>query len=417
MQIAKRMGKNLFYKLSTEGIARTASFLFYAMIARKLGESGLGTYNLLFSITAVLVFITDPGLNLALIKSAPRKKDYIEEYIGHILSLKIVLCLLMLLASLFYGWTIFSQKELLPLLIMMSAYMALFSLSEFAGAIFQAREEMYMESLFIGMGRIIVVSCAILALMMGYGLKGMLSFIVFAQLSVTMGSFFLTYKIGIPIRYEFQPKKWIIIFKEGLPLGIITFFTITYYRMDVIIAPNLHLSLGEIGIYSAGIKIIDVLLAIATLAMAAFFPTLSKIWKTDYVLFARWTNKIMALMLLLGIIVGSIIFIYSDKISIIVFGNAFVGTGKPLKLLGLAIPLMFLRHTSIHTLILEERPNIACLLTGIAILVNVLLNVLLTTSHGIIGMATAKLFTELFLFMTAGGFLYKSLYQFKINGR
>lgn len=104
MTPVRRIGKNLVFKTVTEFIGRVLSFVFYVALARWLGEAAFGAFSLLYSVTAMLVFIVDPGLNMSLIRKAPRSPGFLESMSGPALGLKLSLSAVMVAASAAYGF-------------------------------------------------------------------------------------------------------------------------------------------------------------------------------------------------------------------------------------------------------------------------------------------------------------------------
>ena len=402
MSPIRRMGKNLVFKVLTEAVLRVLSFVFYVALARWLGEEPFGLFNLLYSVTAIVVFLVDPGLNIQLIRNAPRKDGYLEQTAGAVLGLKLALSSLAVITSCAYGLMAGYDAYVIALLALMGAQMAGYSLLEYASAIFQAREEMQVETFLMGTGKLLVTGSAIAAIVFGGGLGAVLSVMALSQGAVTVWAFMWTARRGVPVSVKLSLATWAGLLKGSVPLAAITFFTITFYRVDIALAPFLGLSLREIGFYAAGVKIIDVLLAAPTLMMAGVFPTLSAMAEDDRAAFSRWMGLVLLSLAFAGVAAGGAASWFSEEIISILFGAAFAPAAEPLRWLALASVFMFIRHGLLHGLIIDGRLKPAVLLTSSALPLNVVLNVALAHTWGTVGMASAKLLTELALVGGAG---------------
>jgi len=403
MSPVRRMGKNLVFKTSTELIARVLSFGFYIVLARWLGQTAFGTFSLLYSVTAITVFLCDPGLNILLVRQASRDSDFLENRAGAILALKLALCVAVIIVSSGYGYLAGYDLKMIGLFGLMGANMAAFSLADYAGAIFQSKEKMHIETLLMSAGKIIVTGAAMVAMLFGSDIAITLIVMTVAQITATTGILVWTARYGVNIKPCWSARRWKGLLKEAWPLALILFFTIAFYRVDIALAPFLGIGLQQIGLYSAAIKLVDLSLMLPTLVMAAAFPTLSRMAVEDYGQFKKWMNIIIASLGLAGLLIGSAIIPLSHEITGLVFGPGFVAAGKPLVLLAMAMIFMFIRHAAINALIIMGASYNAVILAAGALFVNIALNVLLVPSAGIAGAATAKLVTDMAL--SAGALL------------
>ncbi|HEB72387.1 MAG TPA: hypothetical protein ENI77_07175 [Nitrospirae bacterium] len=397
MPPVRRIGKNLVFKTATELIARVLSFAFYIVLARWLGEAAFGTFSLLYSVTAIVVFLGDPGLNILLIRQASRDSDFLENMAGAILALKALLCVAVIIVSSGYGYLAGYDLKMIGLFGLMGANMAAFSLADYAGAIFQSKEKMHIETVLMGAGKITVTGAAIMAMLLGSDIAITLIIMTVAQITATTAILTWTARYGVNIKPRWSARSWRNLLRQAWPLALILFFTIAFYRIDIALAPLLGVGLQQIGIYSAAIKLVDLSLVFPTLVMAAAFPTLSRMADEEYGQFKKWMNIIIASLGLIGLLIGGAIIPLSHNIIDLVFGPRFVSAGKPLVLLAMAMTFMFIRHAALNALIIVGASYNAVLLVAGALFVNISLNILLVPSAGITGAATAKLVTDIAL--------------------
>jgi len=401
MSPVRKIGKNLVFKTLTELIGRALSFVFYIALARWLGEVAFGAFSLLYSVTAVVVFLVDPGLNTLLIRQTPRDPDFLHESAGAILGLKLVLTVFTVAFASAYGVMAGYDYVMVGLLGLMGAQMAGFALTEYASAIFQSMERMQMETLLMGVSKISVTGCAIAALWLGAGLEITLIVMTCSQVAMTVWALAWTAGKGAPLSPRLDVAAWKGLLKRSAPLAAITFFTIAYYRADVAMAPFLGLSLQKIGWYSAGIKILDVVLAIPTLFMASAFPTLSGKAKSCYPDFRKWMNMALGFLGVSGIMVGGSIAFFSPEIVATLFGQRFSPASGPLLWLGVAACAIFIRHGLVYALIIDGKFRTAAIIVAWALPLNVTMNLVLIPLYGLNGAAVAKCLTDTAIVISA----------------
>lgn len=399
---AARVGRNLAFKTLTEIAGRLLSFLFYMALARWLGAEQFGIFSLVSSVGAIAVFLADPGLNITFIRSVPRTPGHLENTAASILRLKLALSLLTVTVCIVYGVASGYGMYMTGLLGLMGAQMAGFALMEFAGAIFQAREEMWAETFLLSVGRTAVVILAIAALALGAGVGMTLLVMTIAQGAAVVWAFAWTVKRGVPLTGGWDVFSWGRLLRDSVPLGAASFFTVLFYRVDVAMAPFLGVTLPDLGFYSAGVKILDVALAAPSLFYSALFPTLSALAGGDRRRFVKWADRSLAIVTAGGIAAAVAGIVFSREIIAVIFTESFAPAERPMKLLFVASAVMFARHGLMMTLLLDARARQAVTFAAVTVVANVVLNLALTPQFGVMGMAGAKLGSDIALVGMAG---------------
>lgn len=392
-----KAGRNLAFKTVTEIAGRLLSFLFYMAMARWLGAEQFGLFSLVNSVGAIAVFLVDPGLNITLIRSVPRTPGHLENAAARILTLKLALSAITVAVCVVYGALSGYGMYMLGLLGLMGAQMAGFAMMEFAGAIFQAREEMWAETYLLSVGRTAVVILAIAALALGAGVGMTLLVMTVTQGVAVVWAFAWTVKRGVPLTGGWDVFSWGQLLRDSVPLGAASFFTVLFYRVDVAMAPFLGITLADLGFYSAGVKILDVWLAAPSLFYSALFPTISALAGSDRRGFVKWADRSLAIVAALGIVGAVVGILFSREIVTIIFTHSFAPAERPLKLLFIASAVMFVRHGLMMTLLLDNRSRQAVSLAVVTVAVNVAFNLVLTPQFGVMGMAGAKLGSDIAL--------------------
>ena len=145
----------------------------------------------------------------------------------------------------------------------------------------------------------------------------------------------------------------------------------------------------EVGLYSVAFNLMEGTFFIPSIVMAAIFPGLSQTKQ-----FLNYFRKGLLLLSLTGIAVGGAVFLFAEIIIQMFFAQEFQGSGEVLKILALAIPIIFWGYLMTQSLVALDHNRIYLGITAFAVLLNVLLNYWLIPEYGAEGAAIATVITE-----------------------
>ena len=66
------------------------SFLLMVIIARRLGDVGVGQYSFIFAVGSFIVLVCQPGLEYLIVKEVPARKELMAHYGANIFTLKVL---------------------------------------------------------------------------------------------------------------------------------------------------------------------------------------------------------------------------------------------------------------------------------------------------------------------------------------
>jgi len=185
--------------------------------------------------------------------------------------------------------------------------------------------------------------------------------------------------------------------KQILPFGIMGVFYFAYYQSDILILAY-YIGPEATGFYNAAFSILSIVYLFPNLIFRKLFLTKIHIWANynneKLLLFFRNSTLIM---LLIGIIITSSIFLLSGNIISIIYGEKYAESAIYLSLLSLAIVFRFVY--SISGTIMSTKDNIyyKVKIQGITALINIFGNFILIPHIGVKGAIISTLFSELIL--------------------
>jgi len=188
---------------------------------------------------------------------------------------------------------------------------------------------------------------------LNFGLYGMLYALILSS-ALNFGLLLFFSKKYAKIRLNFDKKLWLEIIKKTWPIGLTIFLNLIYLRADILILSLVRNS-GEVGIYGASYRVIDVLITLPFIFAGIVLPILTAGWQSNRESFNAVLQKSFDLMVLLAlpVVVGTQF--VGTRIMTIVAGKEFALSGEILKILVLAAGIIFIGTVFSHAVIAIDR--------------------------------------------------------------
>lgn len=268
----KRITKNFASLFISDAVSRILGFFAIVYIARMLSVEGLGiiSYGMAFFTYALL--FANPGLTT--IGAREIAKDHnnrriIEEILGLRLTLASLIFLLFII-----GLIVIPGKPITKNIIFFYL-LSLFPFAILLEFVFQGREEMGC----IGISRLVQYSIYVILLFILLKISHdilmvPISFFIgyCAAAGILIFVFLNKYK---SVRIRFSLRSWRNLLIVSFPVGLAVIFNQASLNLPPIILGVFH-SKVEVGVFSAGFKIIIMLLIIERVFHYVFFPVISK---------------------------------------------------------------------------------------------------------------------------------------------
>lgn len=405
MQPLARAGRNLALKSLGELLARLCFVVLFIYAARVLGVLDYGRYSYAASLAALALIGMDLGLNTVLVRDGARDHGVVGGYAGTLLVIKAGLGLVVL--GLLAGFVWATDSE--PWLVLAVALgQVCWGMAELGVAGLNALERMDREALIKTCGRLAALVLAGGALVLGWGLWGLVLGLLAANAAAAVLSLrLLSAQEGFSLRLE---RGFLVyLAKEALPLALTSVFILVYFRVDIVMLELMGRGFDEIGWYAAGVRIIDAVGVAPAMVAGACLPVLSSLALSDQEALARLYRQAQRLLLILGLPAAVGLFMVRGEIAGLIYGPGFDPTALAFFWLAPVLVFLFLNHLQLACLTAMGLQRICALATGICVLVNVGLNLMLIPVYGFVGAAAATLGTEGALFVLAATFIRRRL--------
>ncbi|EKQ52024.1 MAG: membrane protein involved in the export of O-antigen and teichoic acid [Methanobacterium sp. Maddingley MBC34] len=396
MHTARRIAKNTTLLFISQLIVSALSFLSILYTARYLGAAGFGILSFALSFSYIFFVIADLGLNTLTVREVARNKSLTMKYLGNVLLIKILLIFLTWgLVILFVNLLGYPQETMIVIYYVSSSVI----LTSFFGifySIFQAYEKMEYQSLGQILNSILMFVGVIIAINFGFDIIGFsILYLVSSVIVLAYNLVICLWKFSIP-KIEYDKEFWKVTVKESLPYGLTAISVALYTYIDCVML-SLIQSNEVLGWYNAAYRLVLFLVFVPITINIAVFPSMSKFHISSPDSLKKMNEKYFKFMIILGIPVGIATTFLANKIILVVFGSEFIPSILTLQILIWTIVFTFAGAAFVRLLEATNKQLILTKITGISVVVNVLLNLVLIPKYSLIGASIVAVLTEIIL--------------------
>jgi len=190
--------------------------------------------------------------------------------------------------------------------------------------------------------------------------------------------------------WRFEKTKAINLLKVGLPIAVSGFFVVAIMQIDKLMLGKIS-GAESVGIYSAASLVSTTWYMVPVVVGASVAPTLTRLYDLNLSDFTNKLQDVFSAVTFISLCVGIITTLVSGPLINLIFGETYSAAS-----LVLTIHIwtgVFISHVSIRTraLLIEGHMNTILLLSGLTLLINVMLNMVLIRTYAEAGAATASL--------------------------
>jgi O-antigen/teichoic acid export membrane protein len=350
MNLSSKIAYNTIIQLAGKVVSTVLGLIALALMARYLGQSGFGSYITIINFVSFFAVIADLGLTLVTVQMISRPNIDEKNILNNLLGLRLVSVLIFLalapIIAIFLPYALYIKMGIL-----IATLSFLFpALNQVLIGLFQKNLRMDKAVIAETISRIVLVIGIYLSIKLSWGLNGMLWATVISAAFNFVVAYFLATKFHF-LKPTFDFKFWKEVIKKSWPLAITIVLNLLYLKTDTLIL-SLIKTPGEVGLYGAAYRIIDVLTTLPFMFAGIILPILTLSWfeeRKEY--FALVLQKSFDLMAIfsLPIIAGTLVL--AKPLLILVAGDEFADSGLILKVLIFALVAIFLGCMFAHAVI------------------------------------------------------------------
>ena len=382
---ARRILVNTGYRTLPDIAGKVASFVFYVVMARKLGASDLGVFTFGLTFVSLVTFLGAFGQDAILIREVSRDRGLIDRYFANTLGLKVALGLPALGLSLAV-LAAFSSRHtaLVAALLGVSALADIFAQTCLAA--FQAYERLAVIATVLVPQRLLAALAGIGLLLAGAGLVTVaLAFVASSAVALAFALGLLFRRIVRP-RLKLDPKAWGPLMRAAIPFGIASVAGLVLFRIDMGMLAGFKPA-SAVGNYGAAYRLFEATLFLSWSVSAAVYPVFSRLGPTTDPPVGLVLERALKLLtaLTLPLAVGAAIL--APAVIRLVYGDQYDAAVTALRLLAPAIALYAATYIPAGFLVAQRRERVVTTVYVLVAAENVLLNFVLIPRWSLDGAA------------------------------
>lgn len=267
--------KNVFWLGFGQIGGRLIRGLFIIFAARALGASEFGVFSYALGLAGFFTLFADLGIGSILTRDASREPRKAISYLSTSFWIKIFLLFITTFLVIFVA-PYFSNIEAAKTLLYFVALLMIFdNLREFFNAFFRTQEKMEFEALVNVLMNIAITVIGAIVLYFSQTAKAItISYVGSAGIGFLVAGFILRKELK-KIISAFDKKLIQPTIQAALPIAVLGFLGIFMFNIDIIIIGWFR-SAAEIGFYSVGQRVVQLLYIIPGILASALFPALSR---------------------------------------------------------------------------------------------------------------------------------------------
>jgi len=284
-----------------------------------------------------------------------------------------------------------------------------FSYNRLFFGFFRAFGTVRYEAVITALERVITALFGIALILLGLGL---LEFFIAAS-AISVISAVVGF-ILLKSRYVFVPEyAWEVSFikrllKDAGPLLMLGIFSVIYFQIDILIL-SLFRSEDRVGLYLSSIRLMSLFQFIPGAIIAVLLPLMARqLRDKDKQLISSLAVSIRY-MLVFGLFSAVLIFLFADKIILILYSEKFSAAAPALKILIWALPFFLVNPILGTFLIAAKRQKLPAISVAVTALANLILNLMVIPKYGFMGAAATTLISEFILLILQGYYSIKTL--------
>lgn len=376
------------------------------ILIRYLGKESYGIWSVIQAVPSMFIALSHLGIDSILLRRVAREKNAQHELFSQALVIKFILSIVFILfISLFLIISGYEYK-IIPLIILYSLAHVIISYSQLIADVFRAHERFIFDAVVTVLRSFALFITTCIIVLLGLQLE---SLVYGALISYIILVFFCFYWYVVKFGFNFQfyeNKKYIDMLKAAVPFALLTLADPIFMQINVILLSRLH-SYESVAVFNAPYRIMIFLYMIPFALRKTIFPTLSKLSRFDKKEFAQFFSKSFKLITVIGFPIAFGTYFLSEKIIILLFGNEFIESVQPMKIMSIILIFNYFRQILNVTLFASDKEKIASITFIFATILNICLGLLFIPRWSYNGACYAILISEIVLMLCSLFYVYK----------
>ncbi len=388
------IAKNTAYITLAFIFQKILAFVYIAIIARNIGPELIGKYFFALSFTTVFSIFIDMGLSPILIREVAKYKEKAKKYFNNIVTLKLIFTVLTLI-GIFITINLMGYDSLTKNLVYIaSIVMLLDSLTLTFYALLRSHQVLKFEAIGIILYQVITVIIGGVIVFTVKSVPLLISVLAFSSFLNAVYSFALAKRVsGIKFKLTVDKKFIKYAMLIAFPFFLAGIFNRIYTHIDIILLSKLA---GDayVGWYGVANKFVFALQFIPSAFVASIYPAMSNYFEHSKEKLQKTFERAMIYLMIISVPICFGAISLSREIITTLYGSKFINSILPLNLFSVSLVFVFLYFPVGSLLNASNRQKRNTANMGIAMVINVLLNIALIPKYNLAGAAIASIVSQ-----------------------
>ncbi|WP_202079432.1 flippase [Caldalkalibacillus salinus] len=380
--------KNSFLTFTRNIVVITLGLLTTVLIARILGPEKQGMYALIILLPNMLMTFMNLGISSSTVYYIGKRKYSLQT----VISTNVVLSVAISLISIILGVAIiplFSESffDGIPVILLLSilSVLPILTFNNFIQSFFQGTEDFKTFNIIAVIGKLVnLISLILTIYLLPLGITGALFSFVLGNLTTTIIVIYYIIKQNYKIvMKDFSYSYLKDSLKYGFKSHLSNILAFLNYRVDMLLI-SFFLGPLPVGIYNVAINIAERLWIISKPVATVMFPRVSSSSEKEQ---NNLTAVVSRNVLFLSIIAGIVLYILSDIVIYLLFGEAYLDASLVIKILLPGITVFSCERILSNSLAGKGKPEMNLYTSIFTVICNITLNVILIPIYGLNGAA------------------------------
>ena len=369
------------------------TFLLFIVLARSFGQDGIGQYSFAMAFVGFFSVFAEFGLYNLSIKEISLSPDSLGEYIGGIFSLRLVLSIVVFgLLLLLLPFLSFSQETKL-IIFLLGVYQIGYALADGFVAVLVANEDMHLAGLLEFLLRMFIALGGSAVVITGGGIvMALATFPIITFIFLFVVYCVVKKKYG-RVRLDMSWSYLIHTLRKAEPYAMTDIMRQISTRIDVVFL-GFILDAAAAGVYNAAYRLIFLLVTMSYFMGLALFPLLSRLYVNSKRELESLYHKSICMIVLVSLPIASGLWLVAPNLINCIFGEDFKESALILRFLAGLVFLCFYKSIMEVFLTSCDLQKVRARIQWRVTLVNVVGNMILIPTIGIMGAAIATLVSE-----------------------
>lgn len=354
MSVMRALAWNTGVQVLGKVVSTAFGVVIIGLMTRYLGQEGFGAYSTANAFLQIFALFIDLGLNVTLVAMLGEHagdEAYERRCSSAIFTLRFTMALICFGVLAPLAAFLFPYPPMLKLAILALSGSFFFPvMNQIVIGVEQRHMKMSTAAIAENIGRVTLLVGLLLARNFGWGLLAIMGFVTLAS-AINFFTNLQAARRFASFKWNWDPAFWKIALSRSWPIGVSIMFNLIYFKADTLIL-SLVRPQAEVGIYGAAYRVLEILITIPFMYAGVLLPLLSKAWATkNRERFAQLLSRSIDVtsLLIAPLIVSTLVL--GPRIMTVVAGPDFAASGAILRILVLAIGIIYFNTVFAHAIV------------------------------------------------------------------